>query len=59
MREFAPYHLYFNRTLFSHGNFTETAKQRDAGYVSQIVERLCAAGEHEGGGRACARTIAT
>jgi len=35
VREFAPYHLYFNRTLFSHGNFTETAKQRDAGYVSQ------------------------
>ncbi len=35
MREFGPYHLYFNRTLFSHGNFTETAKQRDAGYVSQ------------------------
>src|SRR6195952_959698 len=35
VREFGPYHLYFNRTLFSHGNFTETAKQRDAGYVSQ------------------------
>ena len=27
-----PYHLYFNRTLFSHGNFTETALQRQAGY---------------------------
>ncbi len=27
-----PYHLYFNRTLFSHGNFTETAMQRRAGY---------------------------
>jgi alkanesulfonate monooxygenase SsuD/methylene tetrahydromethanopterin reductase-like flavin-dependent oxidoreductase (luciferase family) len=35
VKEMAPYHLYFNRTLFSHGNFTETAKQRDAGYVSQ------------------------
>jgi alkanesulfonate monooxygenase SsuD/methylene tetrahydromethanopterin reductase-like flavin-dependent oxidoreductase (luciferase family) len=35
VREYAPYFLYFNRTLFSHGNFTETAKQRDAGYVSQ------------------------
>jgi alkanesulfonate monooxygenase SsuD/methylene tetrahydromethanopterin reductase-like flavin-dependent oxidoreductase (luciferase family) len=35
VKEVAPYHLYFNRTLFSHGNFTETAKQRQAGYVSQ------------------------
>ena len=35
MKELAPYHLYFNRTLFSHGSFTETAKQREAGYVSQ------------------------
>ena len=35
VKELAPYHLYFNRTLFSHGSFTETAKQRDAGYVSQ------------------------
>jgi alkanesulfonate monooxygenase SsuD/methylene tetrahydromethanopterin reductase-like flavin-dependent oxidoreductase (luciferase family) len=35
VREYGPYHLYFNRTLFSHGNFTETALQRDAGYVSQ------------------------
>ncbi|HEY4169312.1 MAG TPA: LLM class flavin-dependent oxidoreductase, partial [Reyranella sp.] len=33
--EMAPYHLYFNRTLFSHGNFTETALQRQAGYSSQ------------------------
>jgi alkanesulfonate monooxygenase SsuD/methylene tetrahydromethanopterin reductase-like flavin-dependent oxidoreductase (luciferase family) len=24
VKEMAPYHLYFNRTLFSHGNFTET-----------------------------------
>ncbi len=34
VREMAPYHLYFNRTLFSHGNFTETALQREAGYSS-------------------------
>ena len=33
VREVAPYHLYFNRTLFSHGNFTETAKQRQAGHL--------------------------
>src|SRR5689334_547537 len=35
VREVAPYHLYFNRTLFSHGSFTETAAQRQAGYVGQ------------------------
>jgi len=35
VREVAPYHLYFNRTLFSHGSFTETAAQRKAGYVGQ------------------------
>jgi alkanesulfonate monooxygenase SsuD/methylene tetrahydromethanopterin reductase-like flavin-dependent oxidoreductase (luciferase family) len=35
VQEMGPYHLYFNRTLFSHGNFTETALQRQAGYVSQ------------------------
>ena len=29
------YHLYFNRTLFSHGSFTETEAQRKVGYVSQ------------------------
>lgn len=34
VREYGPYHLYFNRTLFSHGNFTETELQRQAGYVS-------------------------
>jgi alkanesulfonate monooxygenase SsuD/methylene tetrahydromethanopterin reductase-like flavin-dependent oxidoreductase (luciferase family) len=32
VKEMGPYHLYFNRTLFSHGNFTETALQRQAGY---------------------------
>ncbi len=35
VREVAPYHLYFNKTLFSHGSFTETAAQRQAGYVGQ------------------------
>ena len=35
VKEVAPYHLYFNRTLFSHGSFTETAAQRQAGYVEQ------------------------
>jgi alkanesulfonate monooxygenase SsuD/methylene tetrahydromethanopterin reductase-like flavin-dependent oxidoreductase (luciferase family) len=35
VKEVAPYHLYFNRTLFSHGNFTETSRQREAGYSSQ------------------------
>jgi alkanesulfonate monooxygenase SsuD/methylene tetrahydromethanopterin reductase-like flavin-dependent oxidoreductase (luciferase family) len=35
VKEVAPYHLYFNKTLFSHGSFTETAAQRQAGYVSQ------------------------
>ncbi len=35
VKEVAPYHLYFNRTLFSHGSFTETAVQRQAGYVGQ------------------------
>jgi alkanesulfonate monooxygenase SsuD/methylene tetrahydromethanopterin reductase-like flavin-dependent oxidoreductase (luciferase family) len=34
IREAGPYTLYFNRTLFSHGNITETDLQRDAGYLS-------------------------
>lgn len=34
VREYAPYHLYFNRTLYSHGNFTETSLQAQSGYVS-------------------------
>ena len=32
VREMGPHHLYFNRTLFSHGNFTETDRQRETGY---------------------------
>ena len=35
VKENGPYHLYFNQTLFSHGNFTETAIQREHGYVTQ------------------------
>lgn len=34
VKEAGPYFLYFNRTLFSHGNVTETALQRKAGYVT-------------------------
>ncbi len=32
--EYGPYFLYFNRTLFSHGNVTETDINRKAGYVT-------------------------
>ena len=34
VKEAGPYLLYFNQTLFSHGNISEAAKQRDAGYLS-------------------------
>jgi alkanesulfonate monooxygenase SsuD/methylene tetrahydromethanopterin reductase-like flavin-dependent oxidoreductase (luciferase family) len=34
VKENGPYHLYFNRTLFSHGNFTETSRARATGYAS-------------------------
>ena len=34
VKEYGPHILYFNRTLFSHGNFTETEKQRETGYAS-------------------------
>jgi alkanesulfonate monooxygenase SsuD/methylene tetrahydromethanopterin reductase-like flavin-dependent oxidoreductase (luciferase family) len=34
VREMGPHHLYFNPTLFSHGNFTETDRQRETGYAS-------------------------
>jgi alkanesulfonate monooxygenase SsuD/methylene tetrahydromethanopterin reductase-like flavin-dependent oxidoreductase (luciferase family) len=34
LREAGPYTLYFNRTLFSHGNFTASRLQREAGYLS-------------------------
>jgi alkanesulfonate monooxygenase SsuD/methylene tetrahydromethanopterin reductase-like flavin-dependent oxidoreductase (luciferase family) len=32
LREYGPHILYFNRTLFSHGNFTEVETQRQTGY---------------------------
>jgi alkanesulfonate monooxygenase SsuD/methylene tetrahydromethanopterin reductase-like flavin-dependent oxidoreductase (luciferase family) len=35
VRENGPYFLYFNRTLFSHGNFTETSLQRATGYSTR------------------------
>jgi alkanesulfonate monooxygenase SsuD/methylene tetrahydromethanopterin reductase-like flavin-dependent oxidoreductase (luciferase family) len=34
VREAGPYTLYFNRTLFSHGNVSDAALQRDAGYLT-------------------------
>ena len=34
LQEYGPHLLYFNRTLFSHGNFTETERQRALGYTS-------------------------
>jgi hypothetical protein len=34
VEEAGPYALYFNRTLFSHGNITERNLQAEAGYVS-------------------------
>jgi alkanesulfonate monooxygenase SsuD/methylene tetrahydromethanopterin reductase-like flavin-dependent oxidoreductase (luciferase family) len=34
LKECGPHILYFNRTLFSHGNFTETERQRQEGYTS-------------------------
>jgi alkanesulfonate monooxygenase SsuD/methylene tetrahydromethanopterin reductase-like flavin-dependent oxidoreductase (luciferase family) len=35
VEENGPYFLYFNRTLFSHGNFTETSIGQAAGYMSK------------------------
>jgi alkanesulfonate monooxygenase SsuD/methylene tetrahydromethanopterin reductase-like flavin-dependent oxidoreductase (luciferase family) len=34
VREAGPYTLYFNQTLFSHGNVSDAALQRDAGYLT-------------------------
>jgi alkanesulfonate monooxygenase SsuD/methylene tetrahydromethanopterin reductase-like flavin-dependent oxidoreductase (luciferase family) len=34
IKETGPYHLYFHRTLFSHGNITETSVAKQTGYVS-------------------------
>ncbi len=33
VKEAGPYHLYFHRTLFSHGNITETEVAKRTGYV--------------------------
>ena len=33
VKEAGPYTLYFNQTLFSHGNISERSKQAEAGYV--------------------------
>ena len=35
LAEAGPHQLYFNKTLFSHGNVLETAQQRKDGYVTQ------------------------
>lgn len=37
IRETGPHYLYFNRTLFSHGSFTETSKQKNSGYISSTA----------------------
>ena len=34
VKEAGPHTLYFNRTLFSHGNITEASLQKEAGYLS-------------------------
>jgi len=34
IKEAGPYFLYFNRTLFSHGNVTESQTLSDAGYLT-------------------------
>jgi alkanesulfonate monooxygenase SsuD/methylene tetrahydromethanopterin reductase-like flavin-dependent oxidoreductase (luciferase family) len=34
VREAGPYTLYFNQTLFSHGNVSDATLQREAGYLT-------------------------
>ena len=34
VREAGPYTLYFNQTLFSHGNISDAGLQREAGYLT-------------------------
>jgi alkanesulfonate monooxygenase SsuD/methylene tetrahydromethanopterin reductase-like flavin-dependent oxidoreductase (luciferase family) len=34
VKEAGPHTLYFNRTLFSHGNISEASLQKEAGYLS-------------------------
>ena len=45
VREMGPHHLYFNRTLFSHGNFTETEPPARDRVFERRVDRLCASGK--------------
>ena len=45
VQEIGPYHLYFNRTLFSHGNFTETSRPARDRLFERGVDRLRAAGK--------------
>src|SRR5438093_3748180 len=49
VREAGPYTLYFNQTLFSHGNISEASLQRDAGYLSSSSFRLPAPRKPAGG----------
>jgi alkanesulfonate monooxygenase SsuD/methylene tetrahydromethanopterin reductase-like flavin-dependent oxidoreductase (luciferase family) len=37
LAETGPHYLYFNRTLFSHGSYTDTGKQKASGYVSSAA----------------------
>lgn len=37
LEETGPHYLYFNRTLFSHGSYTDTSKQKSTGYVSSAA----------------------
>jgi alkanesulfonate monooxygenase SsuD/methylene tetrahydromethanopterin reductase-like flavin-dependent oxidoreductase (luciferase family) len=47
VKEAAPYVLYFNRTLFSHGNITERDLQAQAGYVSNSSHVQFVSGNRE------------
>ena len=44
IKEAAPYTLYFNRTLFSHGNMPDRRLQQQAGYTNR-GKRISAARE--------------
>ena len=43
VKEMAPYHLYFNRTLFSHGNFDRRRRCSARRATQPELDRLCAA----------------
>ena len=38
VKQNAPYQLYFNNALYSHGSFTENSKQKGSGYVSAAAD---------------------